>query len=156
MYNDFYDATTVTSSSIDSNWLIISAILAVIGGIAAYIMFVSQKKEKKYTGFVSWLHDFLNFKKFFVDVILKVMYLITAIYITLSSFSYISYSIATFFLMITLGNVVARIGYELVLMLITLVNNTSEINEKLGESKKNQEKLIPKTKKKIDIKEVEE
>lgn len=153
MYNDFYDTTTIQATSIDSNWLIISAILAIVGGIAAYVTFVSQKKDKKITGFVAWLHDFLNFKKFFVDVILKVMYLVTAIYITLGSFSFISSSVASFFLVLIVGNIVARLSYEMLLMLITLVNNTSEINEKLGDTKKDAEKNVPKIKKKIESEE---
>ena len=79
MYSDFYNTTTVTSNPVDGTWLIISAVLAIVGGIAAYVLFVSRKKEKEYNGFVAWLHDFLNFKKYFVEVILKVTYLITAI-----------------------------------------------------------------------------
>jgi hypothetical protein len=152
MYSDFYTPTTVSTSSVDSTWLIISAVLAIVGGIAAYVLFVSQK-NKKYTGFVAWLHEFLNFKKYFIEVIIKVMYLITAIYITLGSFSFIGTSVATFFLMLIVGNIVARIGYEMVLMLLTIVNNTTEINKKLSA-----EKEVPaeKTTKKKAVKETEE
>ena len=45
-------------------------------------------------------------------------------------------SIASFFLYLIVGNVVARISYELLLMLITIVNNTTDINRKLPEPKK--------------------
>ena len=45
--------------------IIISAVLAVVGGIAAYFLFVSKKNNGEYTGFVAWLHDFLNFKIYF-------------------------------------------------------------------------------------------
>lgn len=150
MYNDFYDTTTIQGASIDSNWLIISAILAIVGGITAYVMFVSQKKEKKFSGFVDWLHDFLNFKNFFIEIILKVLYLITAIYITLGSFSFIRTSVASFFLMLIIGNIIARVSYEMLLMLITIVKNTTEINEKLNYIKKDEEKIVSKTKKKIE------
>ena len=150
MYNDFYDTTTIQGASIDSNWLIISAILAIVGGITAYVMFVSQKKEKKISGFVDWLHDFLNFKNFFIEIILKVLYLITAIYITLGSFSFIRTSVASFFLMLIIGNIIARVSYEMLLMLITIVKNTTEINEKLNYIKKDEEKIVSKTKKKIE------
>ena len=153
MYSDFYNTTTVPSSSVDSTWLIISAVLAIVGGIAAYVLFVSKKKEKSYTGFVSWLHDFLNFKKFFVDIILKVAYIITAIFITLGSFSFIGQSVASFFLVLILGNIIARISYEMILMLLTLVNNTSEINEKLSANTKETEKSATKPKKKAETEE---
>lgn len=140
MYSDFYNTTTVTSNPVDGTWLIISAVLAIVGGIAAYVLFVSRKKEKEYNGFVAWLHDFLNFKKYFVEVILKVTYLITAIFITLGSFSFIGKSVASFFFMLIVGNIITRVCYEMILMLLTVVNNTTEINKKLSSSNE-----LPKT-----------
>ncbi len=136
MYSDFYPTTFVNTSSVDSTWIVISAVIAIFGGLFAYFMFVANKESDKYTGFVAWLHGFLNFKKLFIAGILKVMYIISAIFITLSSFSFISVSIASFFLYLILGNVIARISYELLLMIITIVNNTTEINRKLPELKK--------------------
>ena len=146
MYNDFYTTgPIVTASHVDNTWLIVSAVIAIIGGIFGYILFVANKKDE-YKGFLGWLHDFLNFKTYFVEMVLKVLYIITAIYITLGSFSFIGQSVATFFLVLIFGNIIARIGYELILMMITLVNNTTDINKKL--SGKKEEKTIAKSKKK--------
>lgn len=146
MYDDFYGAGNRINTGIDSTWLIISMVLAIVGGIIAYALFVSKKNEGEYTGILADLHDFLNFKKYFIEVILKVMYLITAIFITLGSFSLIGSSVAGFFLTLIVGNVVARISYELILMMLTIVNNTSEINKKLtGNVKKEEAKPKKKT-----------
>ena len=123
-------------SRVDTTWMIISLVLAIVGGIVGYIMFVSKKNNGEYTGFVAWLHEFLNFKKFLVEIILKVTYAIFAIYITLSSFSYIGFSIAYFFLYLVFGNIILRLVYELIMFIVTLVNNTTEINQKLGKNKK--------------------
>ena len=144
MYSDFYQMP-VSTPNIDSTWIAISAVIALFGGIFAYFMFVNAKDSEKFTGFVAWLHGFLNFKKLFIAGILKIMYIVTAIFITLSSFSFISVSIATFFLYLILGNVIARISYELLLMMITIVNNTTDINRKLPELKK---EITAKSKKK--------
>jgi len=157
-YNDFYNSDIMTNTStggIDNTWLIISAVLAIVGGIVAYILFISKKNKVEYSGFVKWLHDFLNFKKFFIEMVLKVLYVICAIYITLSSFSYISVSVATFFLYLILGNIIVRVAFETTLMFLTLVKNTSEINDKMGPSKKDVEK-ISKPKKKVVVEEEEE
>ena len=124
------------SGGVDGTWMIISLVLAIVGGIVAYIMFIAKKNKGEYTGFVAWLHDFLNFKKYLIELILKVTYAIFAIYITLSSFSFISVSIAYFFLYLVFGNVLLRLLYELIMFIITIVNNTTEINKKLGNSKK--------------------
>lgn len=135
MYSDFYN-TPIQSSSVnlDTTWIAISAVLALVGGIVIYFMFVADKKGV-YTGFVAWLHDFLNFKTFFINMVLKILYVVTTLFITLSSFSFISVSVATFFLWLILGNIVNRVCYEFILMFLTLVNNSTEINKKLGSKK---------------------
>lgn len=136
MYNDFYDHAFTGGTQVDSTWILVSLVLAIVGGIVAYVMFVSKKNNGEYTGKVAWLHDFLNFKVFIIDVILKVLYLIIAIFITLSSISFIPVSIALFFVWLIFGNLVARIGYEFVLLFLTLVDNTTQINKKLTAIKK--------------------
>ena len=62
--------------------------------------------------------------------------IIVAIYITLSSFSLISISFIAFILQLTLGNLLARIGFEFSLLLLTICKNTTEINDKLSKTKK--------------------
>ena len=76
MVRTYYPSTV--SVGVDSTWLIISAVLAVVGGIVAYFLFVAKKNTNEYKGFVAWLHDFLNFKKYFVEILLKIFYLINA------------------------------------------------------------------------------
>ena len=136
VYNDFYNTNLISASGADVTWTIVSVVLAIVGGLAVYAIFVAKKNDGIYDGFLGWLHNFLNFKTFFIETILKAMYIISAIFITLSSFSFIRVSIASFFAVLVFGNLFARIGYEMVLMLITLVNNTTEINNKLSGSKK--------------------
>lgn len=134
-YSSYGAYSTMPMVGIDGTWMIISLVLAIVGGIVGYIMFVSKKNKGEYTGFVAWLHDFLNFKKYLIELILKVTYAIFAIYITLSSFSFISVSIGYFFLYLVFGNVLLRLFYELIMFMITIVNNTTEINKKLGGKK---------------------
>lgn len=154
MYNDFYDTNFISSatSGFDTTWMIVSIVLAIVGGLAVYAIFVSQKNDGEYDGFLGWLHDFLNFKTFFIEAILKIMYLISAIFITLNSFSYIGVSIAEFFAVLIFGNIAARVGYELILMMITVVNNTTEINKKLSSkvTKEKETTTVAKSKKKAE------
>lgn len=128
-----------SSSSLTSNatWIIISAVLAVVGGIALYFTFLSKKNEEKFTGFLGWMYEFLNFKKLTVEVVLRITYLILAIYITLSSLASIGTSFLSFLLTLVLGNLVLRIIYEFSLILLVICRNTTEINKKL--SKKDEE-----------------
>lgn len=120
-----------------SVWIIISLILAVIGGILIYFLFLNKKNEGKFNGFVGWLYDFLSFKKMFMEALLKIIYLIVALFITLSSFASIGTNFIAFLLTLIVGNIIARLIYEFALILLIICRNTTEINKKL--SKKDSE-----------------
>ena len=120
-----------SSSSANSVWVIISAVIAVIGGIVLYFTFLSAKNEGKYTGFLGWMYDFLTFKKMVIENILKIIYLIAASFITLASFAVISNSFLSFVLVLVVGNLVTRIMYELFLVVLIICRNTTDINKKL-------------------------
>ena len=77
------------------------------------------------------LYEFVKFKKMYITTILKVSYLILAIFITLSSFSLISTSFVGFLLTLLFGNLVLRIAYEFSLVLLSIHENVSEINKKM-------------------------
>lgn len=78
------------------------------------------------------MYDFLNFKKLTFEAILKITYLILALFITLSSFSVITSSFSAFLLVLILGNVGLRIMYEFSLIMFLICRNTTEINSKLN------------------------
>ncbi len=134
MYTYGYTApkasTTVALSGGAGVWVIISAILALVGGILVYVLFLNKKNEKKFTGFVKWLYDFLSFKTLTIEMLLKVFYLIGAIFITLGSFAFIGTSALAFFGMLILGNLVLRVIYEGSLLVILIYKNVKELNEK--------------------------
>ena len=111
-------------------WIIVSLILGVIGGILTYFLFLTKKNDGKFKGFVKWLYEFLSFKKMCIEVILKIIYLILTIYITLSSFAFTS-SPAAFFGMLILGNLFIRILFEFSLLFLMMFNQVKEINDKM-------------------------
>ena len=63
-------------------------------------------------------------------MLLKVFYLIGAIFITLVSFAAIGTSALAFFGMLILGNLLLRIAYEGALLVILIYKNVKELNEK--------------------------
>lgn len=130
LYNNKY-GSTYNSMSEASIWIIISLVVAIIGGICLYFTVFSKENEKKYTGFMSKLYDFIKFKTMYITEILKISYLILAIYITLASFSLISTSFILFIMVLIIGNLVLRIIYEFSLVLLSIHENVSEINKKL-------------------------
>lgn len=111
-------------------WTIVATILSIIGGILLYVLFVN-KKDKVENKYLAWIKEFLSFKKMLIEVILKVSYIIVAIFITLTSFNIISTSFLGFLLYLIIGNIIARLIYEGSLILLMIWKNTSEINKKI-------------------------
>ena len=112
--------------------LTIILIALIIGGIVLYFTFLSKKNEGKFTGFLGWLYDFLTFKKMMIENVLKILYIIVALFVTLSSFGLISISFLAFLLTLVIGNVLTRVIYELLLVKLVICKNTTEINKKLN------------------------
>ena len=102
------------------------------------------------------MFDFVTFKKLILEDILKILYIIVAIYITLSSLGLISTSFVLFLVQLVFGNIIARIGFEFSLLMITICKNTTEINDKLKQNivpKKEEKKETKKEEKKEEKKE---
>ena len=136
MYNSYGVSSTILDSSpkfvASGIWTIVSVILAIIGGIVLYFTFLSKKNEGKFTGFLGWLYDFLTFKKMMIENVLKILYIIVALFVTLSSFGLISISFLAFLLTLVICNVLTRVIYELLLVKLVICKNTTEINKKLN------------------------
>ena len=113
-----------------SAWSIVSLVLGIVGAILGYFMFV--RTEKKYPNkFVNWLRDFLDFKEMLIETILKITYMFLAIFITLASFDLIRFDFLMFVLTLVLGNLILRVTYESIMVLLGIWKNTKEINAKI-------------------------
>ena len=106
-------------------WTIISIILAVVGGILVYFLFV--KNKAKFSKKLETIREILDFKKMFIEVLVKILYYICTIYIVLGSFSLVSISFVSFLLQLILGPIIIRLIYEGILITIEIWKNTSEI-----------------------------
>lgn len=107
-------------------WSILSVVIAIIGGILVYLLFI-KKDVKTDNKFVKALKEALEFKVMFVETILKVLYLISTIYVILLSFSFIGTSFFVFLSMLLFGPIAIRLIFEQLLMFIMVWKNTSEI-----------------------------
>lgn len=143
MYGGSYYGTGVTKSASKAIgdvadvgiWGIIAIVIAIIGGITLYFTFLSKKNEGKFNGFLGWSYDFLVFKKMLAENLLKILYLVFAIFITLFSFGLIKFSFLAFLSVLVVGNITIRIGYEFALVILMICRNTTEINSKLSKNK---------------------
>ena len=113
------------------NTQIVFFILALAAALCTYFLFINPAKKKSYTGAAKWLHEFLDFKKSLLEAILKISYIFFAVYITLTAISFITTDATLFFATLIVGNVMLRVAYEAAMLLITIANNTTEINNKM-------------------------
>jgi len=140
-----YDTDTIVNSTISNGtpsfsisevWIIVSVLLAVIGGIILYNTYFSKSNKDKFTGIKKVLYDFVNFKFTIIEPIFKVLYLIVAIALTLSSLSLITTNFFEFIAVIVFGNIIVRLAFELLLLTLKMMKDVSEINMKLKSEKK--------------------
>lgn len=131
---DYYDYSYNTQGSsmmsFSTVWIIISIIVAIIGGIALYYTVFDKKNADKYKGKMASLYNYFTFKKFIIDDILKTLYIILAIGITLLSFTFITANIWKFIFILIIGNIALRLSFELLLMFTDLCHNVKIISQK--------------------------
>lgn len=127
---------TAKSFSLPEVWIIISVLLAVIGGILIYTNYLGSDKEDSYTGTKKFLYDFFNFKITIIEPIFRLLYIICTIALTLGSFSLIGTNFFGFIGVLVFGNVALRLSYEFILLVLNMFKNVSEINDKLGKKPK--------------------
>jgi len=157
-----YDTSTITSTDFTSAaksfslaevWVIISILLAVIGGILIFTNYFGKDKEDSYSGVKKVLYDFLNFKLTIIEPIFKVLYFIVAIAITLGSFSLITINFFSFIGVLVFGNIIARLAFELLLLSLKLFKDVSVIKDKVSLEKNKSTKREKKEEIKINEKE---
>ena len=111
-------------------WMFIALILAFVGAFIVYFLFV--KSNKKFDNkFVAWLQQFLDFQSMLIEPIAKISYIFFALFITLSSFGLIGTSFLSFVVMLVFGNILVRVAYEFTMILISIWQNTRDINKKM-------------------------
>lgn len=126
-------------------------IIGIVLAVAATIFICVRVLPKKYDGrldskFLQFLHDFFNFKTFYIEALTKFIFvLLTCLCIFVGfllmfgKFEYYRYFGMTFtqstFLyglgIMLLGPLVLRVTYEFVMMAILLVQNVIDINRKM-------------------------
>ena len=110
-------------------WTIVAFILAIVGAFVVYFLFV-KPESKTDNKFLAWLKEFLDFQTMLIEPILKISYIFTALFITLSSFAIIGTSFLGFLATLIVGNLLARVGYEAGMLIIGIWKNTTEINKR--------------------------
>ena len=148
MYN--YDTSSLLSG-IQSNmnstssamqgiqvWTIVATILAIVGAILVYFLYIKSKTNFK--GFAKTLRDYLSGDMIHIESLAKMFYYAALIYVILSSINYLimigmggvdaGSCILSFFMQLLLGPIIVRFNFEIVMMFIRIWKNTENLNKK--------------------------
>lgn len=110
---------------------IITTVIMVLGlilGIVLLFVFLPAKNKTRYRGAAKWLYDFLNFNQFWLSSIIKVLFIAAATACLLGGFiTLFIQPLAGLTLM--LSTVVVRLIYELIMLLLSIRENTAQIND---------------------------
>lgn len=140
-YNDYYGLSNIPEMLVRSFGVyttsalvcLIVGVLAVILGVVLFFTVLQRKNEGKFTGVKGKLYDFLNVNRFYTEDIIRLFYVITVCVVTLVGLTKIV--LGGFFsglFLIVLGNIIARVSYECLLMFFVLVRKTVAIDKKLA------------------------
>ena len=95
-----------------------AAVLAIVAGVVLFATFMNKKHEGKHQGFWQRVYNFLNFNRFYAENILRFLYIITVCVLGAG--------------LLVLGNLAARICFELLMMLIIFCRKTVSIDRRLS------------------------
>ena len=110
----------------------IGVIAGLVIGILVCVLVLPVKRRGELNPFFRKIHDFVQFKYLWIESIIKVLYIITTCVVTLVGVLLLFGP--TFFyglLLILLGVVGNRLLYEGVLIIVLILRNTQQINDKM-------------------------
>lgn len=110
---------------------ILALLLVLAGGIALYALFV--RKPNHYHGTAAKLHDFLNFRHAYTEGLLKILYCMTVVGLTVYSIILLFFHFFWAILLFFIGNIVARLSYEFIMMLFSMHRTLRSIDRKIPE-----------------------
>ena len=109
---------------------ILALIVIIAGGLALY--FLCARRPGRAHGAAARLHEFLTFRTFYTERILRALYCITVAGISVYSVVLLFSHFVLALLLFVLGNLIARVVFEYALLLLVLCRNAQEINRKMG------------------------
>ncbi len=117
-----------------------AAVLAIVAGVVLFATFMNKKHEGKHQGFWQRVYNFLNFNRFYAENILRFLYIIIVCVLVFVGIALMILAAdagyAGFFWMgaglLVLGNLAARICFELLMMLIIFCRKTVSIDRRLS------------------------
>lgn len=109
---------------------LVAFIIALAATIIIYCVFMDKRNKESYSNPLKKIYDYLHFNNFFMEPILKITYIFSSLYLTISAFGYIGTSFLFFLLLLVIGNIILRMVFEGLMIIYKIYLNLNEINKK--------------------------
>ena len=109
---------------------LVAFIIALAATIIIYCVFMDTRNKESYSNPLKKIYDYLHFNNFFMEPILKITYIFSSLYLTISAFGYIGTSFLFFLLLLIIGNIILRMVFEGLMIIYKIYLNLNEINKK--------------------------
>ena len=116
--------------------LAIGIIAAIIFACVVYFTFMKKENEGKFTGMKGKAYNFLTFNKFYLEDIVKFLYVLCAAVLTVVGVIMLFVNFISGLLVALGGNVLLRVSYELLMMFVILCKKSASIDKKLSKIEK--------------------
>jgi len=123
--------------------LIVGLVLGIAGAVVLLIVFLPAPKRGRLSPIMQKLHDFLNFKTFFLGYILKILYIVANVVLVCEGLYLLFISFLTGLLLLVLGPIILRLLYEVIYLLLSLRDNVDAIRHKMQGSSQPEESAQP-------------
>ena len=124
---------SVPRVSMGGSWIpIVAFILGLVGTILLYVLVFPKSKEGTLPKFFKFVKDFFGLKYLVIEKIAKFLYVLETLVVILTGiFLLFGNTFLSGLLLIILGPIVVRLIYELFMLIVLLVKNVMEINNKM-------------------------
>lgn len=131
-YYDYY--TTPIVNYVNSYMIMtVAVVIAIVLGIVLFFTFLKKNNEGKFTGVKGKIYNALVFNRFYAENVIKFLYIVAACVVTvLGIVQIVLGSFVAGIITLTVGNILLRIGTELVLMFIIMCRKTVSMDRRLS------------------------
>jgi len=115
--------------------LILALLAAIVLVILLYVLVLPKSKDGKLNGFFQWVHNYFHMKKLYIESVLRFFFILNTMFWLCFGFFMMFAGkppIITGLMIMVVSFIVNRLLFEFNMMIILLVKNTMEINNKLN------------------------
>lgn len=113
--------------------LLVFLIIGIILAFVLVVVFLPARNRGRYIGAAKWFYDFLNFNKFWISSIIKIIFIVIST-VCFAGGLIVLFMEPTIGLILIVYGIIMRLLLELTMLIMSIRDNVSQINDTLNET----------------------